>query len=331
LSSIRKLMESPYSKISFLIISIIIIAVYSITLLSFNLTIQGTGFSPFTIWSPIQTIFFAIIGFLFLFFSLFIDDRERMFEPKWLIFLIPLVLLSFLIQFTADPLQLLNHISWLEVLYFLHDDSLFFTIVDFGALLLYGGLLGLLITYLLTMNNVIIESNNILEKAADFTFRIVNIVIFIPALLIFPFFYMIAFAMTLNPLAFPSYGEGTIGSILVVSILLSMYFGARLLNYWKNIHKPQLSMITSKYIIKLAIEIVTVYTCTTAAFSIMGGLITDSIPVPLLIPFDYILLSFCLALPFSLLLIRDRVFPFKVDIANQSIELDSPVQEISLS
>ena len=324
-------MESPYSKISFLIISAIIIVVYSVILLSFNLTIQGTGFSPFTIWSPIQTICFAIIGFLFLFISLFIDNRERMFEPKWLVFLIPLMLLLFLIQFTADPLQLLNHISWLEVLYFLHDDSLLFAIVDFGALLLYGGLMSLLITYLLTMNNVIIESNNILEKAADFTFRVVTIVIFVPALLLFPLFYTIAFAMTLNPLAFPSYGEGTIGSVLVVSVLLSMYLGARFLNNWKNIHKPQLSMITSKYSIKLTVEIVAVYTCTTAAFSIMGGLITDGIPVPLLIPFDYILLSFCLALPFCLLLIRDRIFPLKDDIANQSTELSPPVQEISIS
>ena len=254
-----------------------------------------------------------------------------MFEPKWLFFLIPLILLSFLIQFTADPSQLLNHISWLEVLYFLPDDSLFFIIVDFGALLLYGGLLGLLITYLLAMNNVIVESNDILEKAADFTFRAINIAIFIPALLLFPLFYIIAYAMILNPLLFPNYGEGTIGSILVVSVLLSVYLGARLLNNWKSIHIPQLSIIRSKYIIKLGIEIVAVYTCTTAAFSIMGGLITDRIPVPLLIPFDYILLSFCLTLPFSLLLIRDRVFPLKVDTPNQRIELDSPVQEISLS
>lgn len=330
MSSIQGLLEYLRSKIIFVIISIIIIILYTIALLSIDLTIPGTGFSPFNVWTPLQSVYFAIIGSLLLFISILTDEREREFDLKWLLLLIPLMILSFLIQFTADPHQLLNHVPWLEGFYFLPNGSIYTIAIDFASIFLYGGLLGVLITYLIVSDSLIIEDDRFSSKTVDFVFKIINVVIFIPAMLTFALYFLIAIANTINPLVFPSYGEGTIGSLVTVSAILSMYFGARILNNWKEIELPPLSMIVSKKTLRILIDILAIFTCTAAAFSLMGGLITDGVPAPLSISFNYIILSIYLTLPFCLLIIRERLLPLKVD-SEQKHESISQVSGIPLN
>lgn len=329
MSSIQGLLEYLRSKIIFVIISVSIIIVYSVALLSLDLTVPGAGFSPFNIWTPLQSISFAILGSLLLFISILIDEREREFDLKWLLLLIPLMILSVLIQFSAEPQQLLNHIHWLEGFYFLSASSPYL-IVDFASIFFYGGLLGLILTYLNVSDSLIIEDDRITSKAVDFVFKIVIVVIFIPAMLTFVLFFLIAIANAAIPLVFPSYGEGTIGSLLAVSAILSMYFGARILNNWKQLELPSLSMIASMKTMKMLIDVLSIFTCTVAAFSLMGGLITDRIPAPLLIPFDYVILTIYLTLPFSFLLIRDRLFPLKA-VSEQKHESASSDSGIPLN
>jgi hypothetical protein len=45
----------------------------------------------------------------------------------------------------------------------------------------------------------------------------------------------------------------------------------------------------------------------------MGGLIHDDTPLPLSLPFDFIILSILVTIPFSIMIVRDQIFPQQKD------------------
>ena len=172
---------------------------------------------------------------------------------------------------------------------------------------LFGGLLALYLTYLLSTSSHKIEGTQ--NGLFEFFLRFVLIAFCGSILFGIVFFFGISVFLSLGLEVFPFYGEGMIGSVLVASVLLGMYTTARLLDNHKDFELPILKSIKSSQMLGILFESVVVYVCTAAGFSIIGGLVTDGIPTPEIIPFSLVLLGFYAVIPFSILLTRRKIFP----------------------
>ncbi len=290
-------MKIIYTRIVYAIGLIIVVTMYTLILLSLDYTFVGDGFSPFKTWSPTQTAYFAIVGFVLVSILILYDFRNRNTNLRGLIHILPIIGMSFLILFSIDSRQVLHHLPYLQV--FLFD--------DFGSLFLFGGILAVYLTYTISIDSYRIKTTQ--NDLFEFGLRIIVVVLFGP-LLLGPVFYLgISFCLTLGLEIFPIYGEGLIGSVLVASVLLSLYSMARILSYLDENDLPALKSIKSNQALRAIFEFIVVYVCIAAGFSIVGGLVTDGVPIPELIPFSLVVLGFYAVIPFSVLLTRHRVFP----------------------
>ncbi|MFW9964726.1 MAG: hypothetical protein ACFFCX_14255, partial [Candidatus Sifarchaeia archaeon] len=70
-------MKIIYTRLIYAIVLIIAVALYTVTLFSLDYTLVGDGFSPFKTWNPIQTAYFAIVGFVLLSILILNDIRDR--------------------------------------------------------------------------------------------------------------------------------------------------------------------------------------------------------------------------------------------------------------
>ena len=295
-------MKTSSTRLVCAIVLVITIALYTVALLSLDYTFAGAGFSPFKTWSPMQTAYFAIAGFVFLSILILYDLRDRNTNFRGLIHTLPIIGLSFLILFSMDSRQVLDYMPYLRV--FLFD--------DFGSLFLFGGLLAVYLTYMISESGhkIMGTQNSLLE----FGIRAI-LVVFLGPILLGPVFYFgISICLAIGLDIFPYYGEGVIGSVLVASVLLGMYSTARILRYLENNDLPSLSSIRPGQVFKFILEFVTVYLCTAAGFSIVGGLVTDGVPIPEMIPFSIIVLGFYSVIPFSVLLTLRKVFPIEEEV-----------------
>ena len=288
-------MKVIYTRLVYTIVLVIIVVLYTVAVLSLDYTFVGDGFSPFKTWSPIQTAYFSIVGFVFLSILLLYDLQNRNTNLRGLVHVPPVIGLSFLILFSMDSRQVLHYLPYLQV--FLFD--------DFGSLFLFGGLLAIYLTYLVTVNSQsnIGTQNGFLEFGA----RSILIVFFGPILLSPVFYFGISICLTLGLKVFPFYGEGIIGSVLVASVLLGIYTAAMILSHLENNDLSSLKSIKPNQVLRVIIEFFVVYLCTVAGFSLVGGLVTDGIPIPELIPFSLVVLGFFAVIPFSLLLTRRKI------------------------
>jgi hypothetical protein len=290
-------------RLMFSILLIIVVALYTVGLLSLDYTFTGAGFSPFKTWSPAQTAYFAIFGLVFLSILILYNSRNRNVDLRGLVHIPPIIGLSFLILFSMDSRQVLQYLPYLQILLF----------DDFGSLFLFGGILGLYLTYLVSVNpnKTLSDRNNVFE----FGVRSILVVLSGPILLGPVFYLALSLCLSLGLGIFPFFGEGTIGSVLVASVLLSMYTSARALSHFADNGLPSLQLIKLSQVLKFIVESIAVYLCTAAGFSLVGGLVTDGVPTTELIPFSIVLLGFFAVLPFSILLTRFRVFSIKEEIA----------------
>jgi hypothetical protein len=289
-------MKIIYTRLVYTLVLVIAVALYAATLLSLDYTFVGDGYSPFKTWSPIQTAYFAIVGFVFLSVLVLYDIRDRNTNLRGLVHTLPVIGISFLILFSMDSRQVLHYLPYLQV--FLFD--------DYGSLFLFGGLLAIYLTYMISVNSHKITSPQ--NDLFEFGFRSILVVLFGPVLLGPVFFFGISVCLTLGLEVFPSYGEGIIGSVLVVSVLLGMYTTAKTLNYLENNDLSSIKSVKPRQALRAIFEFIAVYVCTAAGFSIIGGLVTDGIPIPELIPFSLVVLGFYAVIPFSVLLARHKVF-----------------------
>jgi hypothetical protein len=296
-------MKVIYTRLVFAIVLIITIALYSVALLSLDYTFVGDGFSPFKTWSPTQTAYIAIIGFVLLSILILHDARDRNTNLRGLIHIPPIIGISFLILFSMDSRQILHHLPFLQV--FLFD--------DFGSLFLFGGLLAVYLTYTISIDSYRIKASQ--NDLFEFGLRFI-LVVFCGPLLLGPAFYLgISFCLTLGLEIFPIYGEGLIGSVLVVSVLLSLYTTARILSYLDDNDLPSLKSIKPDQALRAIFEFIVVYVCTAAGFSLVGGLVTDGVPIPELMPFNLAVLGFYAVIPISVLLTRRKIFLIKEEVA----------------
>jgi hypothetical protein len=295
-----KIIKSRFVYVTVLVIAIVL---YAVGLLSLDYTFAGDGFSPFKSWTPMQTVYFAIVGFIFLSLLMLYDIQDRNTNLRSLIHIPPIIGLSFLILFSMDSRQVLQYLPFLQI--FLFD--------DFGSLFLFGGLLGIYLTYLISVN--LHNNKSTQNDLSEFGIRLISVVIFAPILLGTVFYLGISFCLSLGLGIFPFFGEGTIGSVLVASVLLGMYVTARILSYLEDNDLPSLKSIKPSQILKAIVESIAVYFCTVAGFSLVGGLVTDGIPTTELIPFSLVLLGFYAVIPFSVLLTRRKVFTNKEEMA----------------
>jgi hypothetical protein len=290
-------MKTIYTRLACTIVLVIAVALYTVALLSLNYTFVGDGFSPFKTWSPTQTAYFAIVGFVFLSVLILYDIRNRNTNIRGLIHIPPIIGLSFLILFSMDSRQILHHLPYLQV--FLFD--------DFGSLFLFGGLLAVYLTHLVSFNSH--RNMRSQSRFLEFVIRSILVVFCGPILLGTAFYFGISICQALGLEVFPFYGEGIIGSVLVVSVLLGMYTTARILSYLEDNDLPSLKSIKPSQVLRAIFEFIVVYFCTAAGFSLVGGLVTDGVPIPELIPFSLVVLGFYAVIPFSVLLTRRKVFP----------------------
>ena len=290
-------MKTIHARLISAVLLVVAVVFYTIAVLSLDYTFVGDGFSPFKTWSPIQTSYFAIAALLLLSILILYNIQDRNPNLRGLIHTLPIIGLSFLIFFSMDSRQVLNYLPYLQVLFF----------DDFGSLFLFGGLLAIYLTYLISdsSHRVISSQNDIL----DFGIRSI-LVIFLGPILLGPVFYFgISVFLALGLNVFPYYGEGIIGSVLVTSVLLGMYSTARILSYLEDNDLPSLRLIRHGQVFKTILEFVTVYLCTAAGFSIVGGLVTDGVPLPEMIPLSIVVLGFYSVIPFSVLFTLRKVFP----------------------
>jgi 1,4-dihydroxy-2-naphthoate octaprenyltransferase len=232
------------------VVLIVIFAIYSLAVLSLDYTFSETGFSPFDIWSPIQTAYFAIVGLGFLSLLILYESQNHDWNIKGVLHILPVMALSFLLIFSIDTRQVTQY---------------------------------------------------------DFTIHTVVSVLIGPIVLGTPLAFGISICYSAGIAIIPGYGEGTIGSILVVSVILSMYITAKTLNYMRNRNLDDIKSIKPLEIVKFGFELLVAYICIVAGFSLIGGLVTDGTPPPLLIPFNIVLLGFYTIIPFSLLLVRHKL------------------------
>ncbi|MHA3964739.1 MAG: hypothetical protein AM325_014505 [Candidatus Thorarchaeota archaeon SMTZ1-45] len=285
------------TRLVYAIVLVMAVALYTVALLSLDYTLAGDGYSPFKTWSPIQTAYFAIVGFVFLSILILYDVRDRNTNLRGLIHTIPIIGISFLVLFSMDSRQVLHYLPYLQV--FLFD--------DFGSLFLFGGLLAVYLTYLVSVTPH--KNMNTQSRPLEFGTRLILVVFFGPILLGPAFYFGISVCLALGLEVFPFYGEGIIGSVLVVSVLLGLYTTARILSYLYENDLPALKSIKLGQGIRVIFEFIAVYLCTAAAFSLVGGLVTDGVPIPELVPLTLLFLGFYSVIPFSVLLTWRKVFP----------------------
>ena len=280
---------------------------------SLNLSLPTESYSPFHGFAAVQTINMTIIGMISFVVLILVENRGAIFNPKFIIFVPAIVLLSFLIQYTADPRQLQQYSLTFALFFFLPGnipiiEAPYFTTIYLLPLLVYGGILGLLASYLLP--DIPPKSENTQNAVlSDFAFRSFLVIFIGPALLTIPIGFVIGGLQSITHQFFPFYGEGTAGSILVVSVLLSMYICARLITSWDRINLNLVTNAKFSEIVSFLTELIAAYACIIAAFSLMGGLLTDGTPPPLILPIEYTLLTILVTIPFGLLISRNRIFP----------------------
>jgi hypothetical protein len=290
-------MKTTHARLASSILLFAIVAFYVVSILPLDYVFVGDGFSPFKTWSPTQTAYFAIAGLISISILILYIIQEREISPRGMIHIPPIMGLSFLILFSIDSRQVLHYLPYLQV--FLFD--------DFGSLFLFGGLLGTYLAYLVSINSR--KNEDIQDFYLEFATRSVLVVFLGPVLLGTVFFFGISLCMSLGLPVFPFYGEGIIGSVLVVSVLLSMYVTARILYFLEDYNLPPLKSVKLEQILRVAFEFIVAYLCTTAGFSIIGGLVTDGIPIPDLIPLSLVVLGFYAVIPFSILLTHHKILP----------------------
>lgn len=277
---------------------------------SLNLSFENEGYSPFIIWSPYQIVPLFLVGMVFLSMLIGFETQKRSFNVKKLPLIFPIMFLSLLIIFVWEPRQITDHISILEILYVFAFPSLFFL----------GILLGIFMTLLWSL-----EERTLNRKTLEVCFfnAVLVILIFpIGGILIFASLIELFFGHNSFFPVYPYFGEGTFGSVLVVSVIISMYSSARILKYVETFSNVTIIHLFSQNIKKIwmiFLEIIAGFFCIAASFSLMGGIITDFTPLPLSIPFDFVLLSIILTIPFSLLISRDEIFAL--------VKNDSKVEE----
>lgn len=277
--------------LAFVLLTLFIL--YSFALLSLDFTFTEFGFSPFIIWSPTQTAYFAIFGFGLLSLLIFYESRNHYWNIKGILHILPVMSLSFLLLFSIDSRQITQYLPLLQV--FLRD---------FASLFLYGGFLGL---YLVSLSTTHLQKLRDRDFYVDFTIHTVASVLIGPIIFGTVIAFGILFCLSVGMAIIPSYGEGTLGSILVVSVLLSMYITTKALNYLRNHDLEEIKSVRPLEIFKALFELMVAYTCIAAGFSLIGGLVTDGIPSPVLIPLNIIILGFYAIVPFSLLLVRHKI------------------------
>ncbi|MFW9794430.1 MAG: hypothetical protein ACFFEE_09015 [Candidatus Thorarchaeota archaeon] len=303
-------MKVIYTRSVYAVVLIIVVALYAVALLSLDYTFVGDGFSPFKIWSPTQTAYFAIVGSALLSILILHDARNRNTNLRGLIHIPPLIGISFLILFSMDSRQILHHLPILQV-------SLF---DDFGNLFLFGGLLAVYLAYLVSDNSHRTMSTQ--NGSLEFGIRLILVIFIGPILLGSIFYFGISICLAFGLEIFPFYGEGIIGSVLVVSVLLGMYTMARILSYLDDNDLPSLKTIIPSQALRAIFEFIVVYVCTAAGFSLIGGLVTDGIPLPELMPFSLVVLGFYSVIPFSFLLTRRKVFRIEEEVAPPLVSLE---------
>jgi hypothetical protein len=283
------------------------------SMISLNLSLPTEGYSPFQGFTAAQTISMTIIAMISFILLTLVEGRGRRFDPKSIMFVAAAVVLSFLIQYTADPRQLSQYSLAFAVLYFLPGnnpliENPFFTTIYLFPLLVYGGLLGFLVSYLLSDNHLGLEKPSS-AVVPDVVLRGFLVVFIGPTLLTIPIGFAISALQVINLRIIPFYGEGTSGSILVVSVIFSMYIFARIIASSDRLNMESIAHARLSAILSVLVEFIAAYASIAAAFSLMGGLLTDGTPRPLILPFDYVLLAILATIPFGMLIARNRLFP----------------------
>ncbi|MFW9887444.1 MAG: hypothetical protein ACFFER_04640 [Candidatus Thorarchaeota archaeon] len=304
------------ARIAALRLAAIITAFFIIVMLSMtslNLSLPTESYSPFQGLTAVQTISMAIFAMISFVVLMLVEGRGMRFNSKSIMFVAAAVILSFLMQYAADPRQLQQYSLAFAALYFLPgsipiNESLYFTTIYLLPLLVYGGLLGFLVSYLISDTHFGLKKPN----SSVFPETVLRgfLVLFVgPILLTIPIAFAISALQVINPQFFPFYGEGTSGSIIVVSVIFSMYICARIIANWDKFNMKSIVHARLSGILSILVELIAAYACITAAFSLMGGLLTDGTPPPLILPLDYILLAVLATIPFGMLIARDRLFP----------------------
>ncbi|MFW9843236.1 MAG: hypothetical protein ACFFEV_01540 [Candidatus Thorarchaeota archaeon] len=286
-----------YRRLVYSIVLVISIVLYIVVLLSLDYTFVGDGFSPFKTWSPLQTAFFSIVGIILLSILILYDSQNRNVNLRGLVHIPPIIGLSFLILFSIDSRQVLHYLPYFQI----------FLFNEFGSMFLFGGLLAVYLTFLVSGDSARI--GNTQNDPLEFWIRLTLVIFCGPILLGTVFFFGISVCLSLGLEVFPFYGEGIIGSVIVVSVLLGMYTLARILNNIEGFELLSLRSIRPSQILGAIFEFIVAYVCTTAGFSIIGGLVTDGIPTPELIPSSLVFLGLFAVIPFSILLTRHKIFP----------------------
>lgn len=287
--------------------------VLMLSMTSLNLSLPTEGYSPFQGLTAVQTVSMTIIAMISFVVLILVEGRGRSFDPKSIIFVAAALVLSFLIQYAADPRQLQQYSLAFAVLYFLPAsipiiEAPYFTTIYLFPLFVYGGLLGIIVSYLLYDTHLGVEKPNS-PVFPEIALRGFLVVFVGPTLLAIPIGFVIGAMMAVDIPFFPFYGEGTFGSILVVSVIFSMYICARIVANWDQFNLKSIANTKFSSILSFMVELITAYACITAAFSLMGGLLTDGTPMPLILPLDYVLLTILVTIPFSMLIARSQLFP----------------------
>ncbi len=303
-------MKTTLSRLVYVVVVIMAVTLYTISLFTLDYTFTGDGFSPFKTWSPRQTATFAIAGFVLLSILIIYDIQNWNTNLRGLVHVLPIIGLSFLILFSMDSRQVLQYLPYLQI----------FLFNDFGSLFLFGGLLAFYLTYLVSVNSqrIMNTQNSSLELVLRSILIVFSGSIFLGA----TFYFGISICLSLGLEIFPFYGEGIIGSVLVVSVLLGIYTAARILTYLEVNDLTSLKSIQPSQALRAIFEFITVYICTVAGFSLVGGLVTDGIPTPEQIPFTLVVLGFYSVIPFSVLLMCHRVFSIKEKLELSGAEVD---------
>jgi len=269
------------------------VVLYAVSILSLDFSFIGAGFSPFKSWSPVQTAYFVIIGFVLLSLLIFYDTLHRKPNLRGLVHILPILGLSFLILFSIDSRQVLQYLPYLQV----------FLFNEFGSLFLFGGLLAVYIAYLVSDKSYSFSVNSL----SEFGVNSILVTFFGSILLGTAISFGISLCLSLGLDILPFYGEGTIGSILVVSVLLGVYIAARILGHLEENDLSALKTIRLSQVLAVSFEFIVAYLCVASGFSLIGGLVTDGVPIPELIPISLVVLGFYALIPFSILLIRHKV------------------------
>ena len=111
-------MRSIYIRLIYATVLLITVALYAVAILSLDYTFVGDGFSPFKTWSPLQTAYFSIIGFILLSILILYDIQGRNADLRGLVHIPPIIGLSFLILFSIDSRQILHYLPYLQIFFF---------------------------------------------------------------------------------------------------------------------------------------------------------------------------------------------------------------------